>query len=98
LAEFTRTNPTPVGIFTDQQVAERGQQVQSVTVFSQAAIADFVIAKDLFMYLKGFSTLAQALALSFSAFSLRSSSFFRVPGRFAMNQNTFLRSLCSSRF
>ena len=34
--------------FTYQQVAERSQQMQSVTVFSKATIADFAIAKDLF--------------------------------------------------
>jgi hypothetical protein len=34
--------------FTHQQVAERGQQVQPVIVFGQAAIADFAVTKDLF--------------------------------------------------
>ena len=33
--------------FTDQQVAERGQQMQPVVVLGQAAIADFAITKDL---------------------------------------------------
>ena len=34
--------------FTDQQVAERSQQVQPVGIFRQAAIADLAVAKDLF--------------------------------------------------
>lgn len=34
--------------FTNQQVAERGQQVLSVVVLGKAAIADLAITKDLF--------------------------------------------------
>ncbi len=34
--------------FTHQQVAERSQQMQSVVVFGQPAIADFAVTKDLF--------------------------------------------------
>ena len=33
--------------FTNQQVAERGQQMQPVVVLGQAAIADFAVAENL---------------------------------------------------
>ena len=33
--------------FTDQQVAERGQQMQPVVVFGKTAVADFAVAEDL---------------------------------------------------
>jgi len=45
------------------------------------------------MYRNGCSTLVRTLALIFSAFSLSASSFFRVPGRLAINQETSSRRI-----
>ena len=71
--------------FANQQAAERGQQIQPVVVLGQAAIADFAVTEDLLDIPERMLGLSTDTGFDFSAFSLLTSSFFRVPGLLALN-------------
>lgn len=70
-------------------VTEHGQQMKPVVVLGKAATADLAITEDPLYVPEGSLHFGTNASFDFFGFQFVASSFIGLPGRLAMNQETF---------
>src|SRR5690554_6599454 len=85
-------------LFTNQQVAERGQQMQPVVVLGQAVMADFAVAENLLDVPAGMLDFGTNTRFYFLGFQLVSIQLLPGARSFGNEPGDVFAGLCSSHF